>query len=78
SCSNFPSCKYTANLNKTPKEEPEKTGKICPECGGELLKRKNRYGNYFLGCSNYPKCHYLENIEGEKPRFVRRRKKNEG
>lgn len=30
---------------------------ICPKCGGRLVKRKGRYGE-FIGCSNYPKCHY--------------------
>lgn len=30
---------------------------ICPKCGGDLVKRKGKYGN-FVGCSNYPKCHY--------------------
>lgn len=29
----------------------------CPECGGELVKRKSKYGN-FAGCSNYPKCDF--------------------
>ena len=31
--------------------------KICPKCGGKLVERKGRYGN-FLGCSNYPKCKF--------------------
>lgn len=34
---------------------------ICPECGGELMKRKGRYGMFF-GCSNYPECRYTKNI----------------
>ncbi len=67
SCSNFPKCRYTRQLEKPEKEKPEPTGKVCPECGtGELLKRKSRYGTYFLGCSNFPKCHYMENLEGER------------
>ena len=33
---------------------------ICPECGGELVKRKGKYG-YFIGCSNYPKCTFTSN-----------------
>lgn len=32
-----------------------KEGEICPFCGGELVHRKGRYGE-FLGCSNYPAC----------------------
>lgn len=31
----------------------------CPECGGNLLRRKGKYGSFF-GCSNYPKCKYTE------------------
>ena len=32
----------------------------------ELIKRKSRYGTYFVGCSNYPKCNYMENLQGER------------
>ena len=73
SCLNYPECKYTRKIEDPAKEKPEPTGKICPECGGELLKRKSRYGNYFLGCSNFPKCRHIENIEGEKRPAYRRR-----
>lgn len=34
---------------------------ICPKCGGVLLKRKGKYGE-FIGCSGYPKCHYVKKI----------------
>lgn len=30
---------------------------ICPNCGGELVLRKGKYG-VFYGCSNYPKCKF--------------------
>ena len=39
---------------------------MCPECGSELLKRKSRFGSYFLGCSMFPKCTYMENLNGER------------
>ena len=39
---------------------------MCPECGKELLKRKSRFGTYFLGCSGFPKCSYMENLDGER------------
>ena len=39
--------------------------KTCPRCGSELLKRKSRYGTYFLGCSAFPKCNYMESLNGE-------------
>ncbi len=48
------------------REEPEPTGRTCPECGGELVRRKGRYG-YFTGCANYPKCKYVERKEQTKP-----------
>ena len=34
------------------------TGKECPECGKELVKRKSKFGE-FVGCSGYPKCKYI-------------------
>lgn len=33
----------------------------CPNCGGELVKRKGRFGVFF-GCSNYPDCRFTKNI----------------
>ncbi len=48
------------------REEPKPTGRTCPECGGELVRRKGRYG-YFTGCANYPKCKYVERKEQTKP-----------
>ena len=34
--------------------------KRCPKCGGNLVSRKGKYGN-FLGCSNYPNCRFTYN-----------------
>ena len=34
---------------------------ICPNCGGQLMVRKGRYGRFY-GCSNYPKCRYTKNL----------------
>jgi DNA topoisomerase-1 len=43
-------------------------GEFCPECGGQLLVRKGRYGE-FIACSNFPKCKYTRQIDGtEKPK----------
>lgn len=30
---------------------------VCPECGGTLVLRNGRYGNFY-GCSNYPRCKF--------------------
>ena len=46
------------------KKEPEKTGEKCPECGGELVIRKGKYGE-FTACSNYPTCKYIKKEEKE-------------
>jgi restriction system protein len=32
---------------------------ICPECNGELIKRKGRRGA-FWGCSRFPKCRFTQ------------------
>ena len=39
------------------------TGKMCPDCGSELLLRKGRYGE-FVACSGFPKCKHTENVDG--------------
>ena len=43
--------KYSEDLEKN----------ICPRCGGNLILRKGKYGNFY-GCSNYPKCKFKSNI----------------
>jgi restriction system protein len=37
-------------------------GKVCPDCGGELLERSGKFGK-FLGCSNYPKCKFTKDLK---------------
>lgn len=55
--------KFEPLLDKANKEmekiEPKKTGEKCPECGGDLVIRKGRYGE-FVACSNYPGCKYIK------------------
>ena len=41
------------------KDDSISNGK-CPKCGGNLVERRGKYGN-FLGCSNYPKCRFTLN-----------------
>ncbi|MGC8827147.1 MAG: type I DNA topoisomerase [Anaerolineae bacterium] len=50
-CSNYPACKNTRSY-------AEKVGVRCPECGGDLVKRRTRRGRTFYGCSNYPACSF--------------------
>lgn len=35
---------------------------ICPRCGGKLVRRKGKYGDFF-GCSNYPNCKFIQGID---------------
>ena len=63
-CSNFPKCKYIENEDGTKNPEPEKSGKMCPLCGKELIIRKRkRDGKEFLACPGFPKCKHAENME---------------
>lgn len=42
--------------------EVEKSGKICPECGKELIIRYGRFGK-FLACSGFPECKHTQGLE---------------
>ena len=36
-----------------------KTGALCPQCGGNLVERKTKQKKrIFYGCSNYPTCNF--------------------
>lgn len=48
--------------------QPKKTGEICPECGGNLVVRKGRYGE-FVACENYPECKYIKK-EVKEPEYT--------
>jgi len=50
-CSGYPDCRF---IKKDPLKSTEVT---CPECKeGELVERKNRFGQAFFSCSRYPDC----------------------
>ncbi len=52
SCSGFPECRYGRSF-------VNKTGALCPVCGGDLVERKTRQKKkVFYGCSNYPTCNF--------------------
>ncbi|MEE1207175.1 MAG: NERD domain-containing protein [Muribaculaceae bacterium] len=44
-----------ANLNRA-----KLLNDVCPRCGGKLVERAGRYGNFY-GCSNYPNCRFTRN-----------------
>lgn len=62
--------KLTDMINKvkpqqTPKDIINTTtakDRKCKSCGGRLIQRKSKTGNYFLGCNNYPHCTHTESI----------------
>ena len=41
------------------KTGPEPIGRMCPDCGHELVIRWGRYGK-FISCSNFPECRHTE------------------
>jgi DNA topoisomerase-1 len=53
-CSGYPDCKYTSSIKI-------KTGAKCPDCGGDIIEKRNKKKRAFYGCSNYPKCNFAIN-----------------
>ena len=62
---------YDEVKDKMYKEPLKKTGEKCPLCGGDLVIRHGRYGD-FVSCSNYPTCKYIQKKEKEAPKEVGR------
>ncbi|MEW6236578.1 MAG: type I DNA topoisomerase [Candidatus Omnitrophota bacterium] len=50
-CSAYPDCKTT---------KPIPSGLICPkpDCGGNIVQRRSRFGKLFYGCDKYPDCDF--------------------
>ena len=46
------------------KKAPESTGEVCPECGGDLVMRSGKFGD-FVACGNYPTCKYIKKDKKE-------------
>jgi len=56
SCSNFPKCKYSKNLDENKEQNSqESTNEVCDKCGSPMVIKQSRRGK-FLACSAYPKC----------------------
>jgi len=74
SCSGYPDCtgaKKIKDIDPSATKIPVLRGMIgeaeepppaidipCPQCGGELVRKRGRYGE-FTACSNYPDCRYI-------------------
>ena len=61
-CTGFPSCKYTAPLEK-PSSAEAAEGKEnlgpCLKCvEGQIVKRRTKKGRFFYGCSRWPACDF--------------------
>ncbi len=50
------------------KKLAEKNSRVCPLCGGQLVRRKGKFGEFY-GCKNYrvTGCRYTLNISRDKP-----------
>ncbi|MDO5848540.1 MAG: DNA topoisomerase I [Methanobrevibacter sp.] len=46
---------------KTKPAQQEIVGK-CPQCGGDLIKRSGRFGE-FIGCKSFPKCRFTCGVD---------------
>ncbi len=57
-------------LKNMEKKAPVATGETCPECGGNLVIRKGKFGE-FVACSNYPKCKYIKKTKKEEDTAVK-------
>jgi DNA topoisomerase-1 len=62
-CSNYPTCKNTANFTEDADgriaiEKAPTTDATCPLCGKPLAAKRGRYGTFF-GCSGYPECRFI-------------------
>ncbi|MDZ4230713.1 MAG: type I DNA topoisomerase [Dehalococcoidales bacterium] len=55
-CSLYPEHKYTRSFQI-------KTGAKCPECGSDIVEKKNKKKRTFYGCSNYPECTFATNYK---------------
>ncbi len=51
-CPGYPECKNTKAI-------VQEIGVKCPECGGNIIKRKSKKGRVFYGCSNFPDCNFM-------------------
>jgi DNA topoisomerase I len=60
-CTAYPKCRNAISVRvqggKAEARPDEPTGEKCPACGGDLVRRHGRYGEY-VSCANYPSCRY--------------------
>lgn len=50
-----------AHIKEIDKMKNNIENNICPRCGGKLIEKQGKYGNFF-GCENYPKCKFIKKL----------------
>ena len=67
SCSGYPECKNTKELNhkEEASEEADSIDEVCELCGSPMAIKIGRYGK-FLACTAYPECKNTKKIGQEK------------
>ena len=68
----YPFIEHFDEVKEVMYKEPLKTtGEKCPLCGGDLVYKSGKHGE-FIGCSNYPSCKYVKKEEKEQPKEIGR------
>ena len=71
SCSTYPECKYTRNVDEAPAEASaaangaEEEVPPCEVCGKPMALKRSRFGTFY-GCTGYPECKNIRKT-GPKP-----------
>jgi DNA topoisomerase-1 len=76
-CSTFPQCRGIVSIPKKGEREEKFEEVACPAegCEGKLLRRRSRFGKYFLSCSTFPDCDVIGNdIETIRAKYAGRPK----
>ncbi|HFC97316.1 MAG TPA: type I DNA topoisomerase [Thermosulfurimonas dismutans] len=66
-CSRYPECRATGDYERDDRGQirlvrrEETSHGSCPECGGDLVLRRGRFGE-FLACARYPECRYTRPV----------------
>jgi DNA helicase-4 len=63
-CTNYPHCDLTIKNIEILNDQIK-----CPACGGYMVRRKGRFGEFY-GCTNYPLCRNTIKIEEKEGDFV--------
>ena len=51
-CPGYPECKNTKAIM-------DEINVTCPDCGGNIVRRRSKRGRVFYGCSRFPECNFV-------------------